>query len=361
MQSYIKQNLDTFSAAKIGAVFAWLGVLTYASSNSIATLLVEIGEANPIIDGRNAITFANLLLLGSLISLVPLAVLFGKDVTRANVKALSKKDWVSLNMSALLSSAITPGLFFFALEHSNVTNVVLISRVEPPLFLLAAFVFLKERLDVRALWAGCVALLGAMIMISLRDQNGYSSFGLGEMAAAGATISYVASAVVARRALRNIPMGIFSIYRAAVGTALYFILVSAIQGPQTFQDIFAPVLLQWVWLYAVPVIVFAQIAWFVALKYAHSGDVSLATSFSPLAGILFAMLILGENPGPGFVPGSVLILLAIAMAQLKEPLNRKLQRAWENRPTYDAGEVASIMVPAAAFPGAMNRRYNGSY
>lgn len=353
--------LGNVPAAKAGLAFAWIGVLIYAASNSIATLLVDIGADTPQAGGRNAITFANLLLLGSIISLIPLVCLFRGDWTRANLRKLSRRDWALLQFSALMSSAVTPGLFIFALENSNVTNVVLVSRIEPPLFLLAAGLFLKERIDPRALVAGLIALCGAMLMISMRGAGNHCVFDIGEIAAAGATLSYVISAIIARRALQRIPMGIFSIYRTAAGTVLYFLLISALRGPDTFQDVFSPVLLKWVWLYAVPVVVIGQLVWFFALKYARSCDMSLSASFSPLAGIVFAMLLLGENPGPGFLPGAALILLAICIARANSPVMVWLRRAWRRRPTYDAGEIATVLVPVDAFPGGMRRRYNGSY
>ncbi len=304
-------------AATIGLGFAWVGVMIYAASNSIATLLVDIGAANPVEGGRNAITFANLLFLGSLVSLVPMIALFCGDWTRSNLAALTRKDWGFLTLSAFLSSALTPGLFFFALAHSNVTNVVLVSRIEPPLFLLAAGLFLRERIDPRAFAAGLIALVGAVLMISLSGEGETAVFDIGEIAAAFATLSYIASAIVARRALKRIPMGIFSIYRTALGAAMYFSLISVLEGPEQFQDLFSPVLLSWIWVYAIPVVVIGQLAWFFALKYARAGDMSLATAISPLAGIVFAMILLGENPGAGFLPGAALIVMAVCVGHMR--------------------------------------------
>lgn len=339
------------TAARFGLGFAWCGMVIYAASNSIATALVEIGADNPVAGGRNAITFQNLLLLGSVISILPIAVLFRGDWTRANLRRLRRADWVLLTVSAVLSSAVTPGLFFFALEQSSVTNVVLVSRIEPPLFLLAAWLFLKERLVPRVMLAGLIALAGALVMIALRETGKHCVFDIGEIAAALATLSYVASAIVARRALRQIPMGIFSLYRAVVGTAIYFLMISAIQGPDQFRDILAPVMLKWVWLYAVPVIVVGQIVWFFALKYARSSDVSLATSFSPLAGILFAMILLGEDPGSGFLPGAALIMLAIFVAQMRDETAMKLRRVWAHRPSFDARDIRHMFEPIGVLTG----------
>ena len=121
------------SKALMGAGLVWLAVLIYASSNSIVSLLADIGRQNPV-DGRNAISLCNLLFLGSLISLVPMIFMFYKDWTRENLRTLSRKDWGILTLSGILSSAVTPALFFIALDHTTVTNVVLIGRIEPPLF-----------------------------------------------------------------------------------------------------------------------------------------------------------------------------------------------------------------------------------
>ena len=361
MRTNIQNCFGKITPAGIGLAFAWIGILIYASSNSIATLLVDIGKANPVAEGRNAITFTNLLFLGSLISLVPMICLFRADWTRANLRRLSRRDWAMLTLSAFLSSALTPGLFFFALEQSSVTNVVLVSRIEPPLFLLAAGVFLKERIDIRAFGAGVVALFGAMLMISLRESGNLCVLGVGEIAAVAATLSYIASAIVARRALKAIPMGIFSIFRTAAGTMIYFALVCALQGPQQFQDILSPVLLKWIWVYAVIVFVVGQLSWFFALKYARSGDMALASSFSPVAGLIFAVLLLGENPGAGLLPGGALILLAICIGQMKTPALPRLARAWRARPQFSTGAIAQVLVPVSALPGARYRGYTGSY
>ena len=298
----------------MGAGLVWLAVIIYAASNSIVSLLAEIGRQNPVM-GRNAITLCNLLFLGSLISLIPMVFMFWKDWTLENLRKLSRKDWGVLTLSAALSSAVTPALFFVALDYTTVTNVVLIGRIEPPLFLLATFLFLKERLDPWALAAGLIALVGAVVMIALNDNSAAFTFGKGEIAAAVATVSFIASTIVTRVGLQGIPLGIFSIYRTVLGTIIYYFLAIYLYGAMHFQDLFSKIVLQWVWVYAIIVIIVGQFAWSIGLKNARSGDVSLATSFSPVAALIIAMLLLGENPGAGLIPGGLIILAAIGVGQ----------------------------------------------
>ena len=320
----------------LGAVLVWVAVLIYAASNSIVSLLADIGREHPVM-GRNAITLCNLLFLGSLISLVPMVFMFWRDWTLEALRKLSRKDWAVLTLSATLSSAVTPALFFVALDYTTVTNVVLIGRIEPPLFLLATYFFLKEQFDPWAFAAGLIALGGAVLMIALNSETAFH-FGHGEIAAAVATLSFIASTLVTRLGLQGIPLGIFSIYRTVLGTIIYYFLAIYLYGAMHFQDLFSKIVLQWVWVYAVIVILVGQFAWSIGLKNARSADVSLATSFSPLAALVIAMLLLGEDPGPGLIPGGLVILAAIGVGQYGR-LRKKRAAEAERRKALDTGRA----------------------
>lgn len=311
--------------ALTGALLVWAAVLIYASANSIISLLAEIGRQNPVM-GRNAVTLCNLLFLGSLLSLIPMIAVFRKDWRREKLRQLTRRDWAILTVSAILSSAVTPALFFIALDYTTVTNVVLIGRIEPPLFLLTAWLVLGERLDPWAFAAGLIALCGAILMLVLNRGDTALVFGKGEIATVFATLSFIASTIISRASLKGIPLGIFSIYRMALGTVVYYFLALYLYGALHFQDIFSAIVWKWVWVYAIIVIILGQFAWTLGLKYARSGDISLATSFSPLAALMIAMILLGEDPGPGLIPGGALILFGIALAQYGRSRLKKAER-----------------------------------
>ena len=323
MAQVTSQTLPDNSRVMMGAALAWVAVVIFAAGNSIVSLLAEIGADNRVM-GRNVITYCNLLFVGSLMSVVPMTFMFWREWTMENLRALTRFNWMILTLSAFLSSALTPGLFFYALEHTTVTNVVLVGRIEPPLFVLAAWLILREEFEPWAFAAGLVALCGAVLMLWLNGGGGFE-IGKGEIGALLATFSYIASTLVARTGLRGIPLGIYAIYRTVVGTIFYFFLAIYLFGPKHFQDVFHPLVWEYVWIYALIVVIGGQFAWALGLKYARSGDVSLATSFSPLAAILIAMVILGEDPGPGLLPGGAIILLAIGIGQYGRIRSRRLR------------------------------------
>ena len=191
---------------------------------------------------------------------------------------------------------------------------------------------MKERLDPWAFAAGLIALVGAVIIIALKSDGAAFHFGKGEIAAVVATLSFIASTIVSRVGLKGIPLGIFSIYRTVLGTAIYYFLAIYLYGPHHFQDLFSAEVWKWVWVYAIIVIIIGQFSWNLGLKYARSGDVSLATSFSPLAGLIIAMLLLGEDPGPGLIPGGLIILIAIGVGQIGRLRQKQAMRVVEEPP-----------------------------
>ena len=98
-----------------GVFNLWLAVVLFAASNSIVKTLINLGAQNTI-DGRNPITFCNMLCAVNLCAAIALYVIYRKQWTRANLRKLSVADWVSLLVLALLTNTFAPWLYFMALD-----------------------------------------------------------------------------------------------------------------------------------------------------------------------------------------------------------------------------------------------------
>ena len=162
-------------------------------------------------------------------------------------------------------------------------------------------------------------------MLALNRDGAAFTLGKGEIATVFATLSFIASTIISRASLKGIPLGIFSVYRMALGTVVYYFLALYLYGALHFQDIFSAIVWKWVWVYAIIVILIGQFAWTLGLKHARSGDISLATSFSPLAALMIAMILVGEDPGPGLIPGGAIILVAIGIGQYGRSRQKKAE------------------------------------
>ena len=124
-----------------GRAYLLIGVMIFGVANSVTRKLTEIGAEN-LIDGRNPISLCNVLFVGNLCALIALIGVYSRQLNPTAFRHLSSKNWCYLLLVALLSGALAPGLFFSALEQTAVNNVILDSRIEPPLILLLSVIFL---------------------------------------------------------------------------------------------------------------------------------------------------------------------------------------------------------------------------
>ena len=199
----------------------WISVLVFGAGSSVVRILSDLGAQFPI-DGRNAISFCNLLFAGNACALVVLIAVHHKSWTRETLSRLSRREWSGLVMVALMASCIAPWLFFLAIENTMVTSIVLVSQIEPPLFLFLAWLIFKDVCNRWSILGSLLCLGGVALTIVLQPKGSDIMIGRGELYAALAAVTYACSTIVARRWLRGVPVAIFSVFRTMVGTIAFF-------------------------------------------------------------------------------------------------------------------------------------------
>ncbi|MDY6782298.1 MAG: DMT family transporter [Cyanobacteriota bacterium] len=304
-----------------GRAYLLLAIIIFAASNSVTRKLTNLGEQNAIA-GRNPISFCNTLFVGNLCALAVLLLVYRKQLTSQNLKAIPRKTWLALIGISTLSSALAPALIFTALDLTAVNNVVLIGRIEPPLILALSIFILRDRVNIWVIAGAVVSFIGVALTIILQEpsadmtQMGGFSIGRGELMAAGGAIALAISTIISKITLKQIPLGLFSIIRTTIGTVIFFFVVLILFSPAHFMDVFSPFLWQWMLFYGAIIVVGGQLCWFTGLKTTGASDVSLASSFSPIAGILAAYFILSEAPTTAQYIGGGVILVGIVLNQI---------------------------------------------
>ena len=305
-----------------GRGYLLIAILIFAAANSVTRRLTQLGAEN-LIDGRNPISFCNVLFVGNLCALLALIAIYGKEWNPGSLKRLKILDWLSLIAVAILSGALAPTMFFFALDLTAVNNVVLIGRIEPPITLALSVLILRARVNSSIVVGAVIAFVGVVLTILLQpaDNSMMSmgeglNIGAGELMTAIGAIALAISSIISKVKLNSIPLGIFTIFRTAVGTLVFFSATLKLYGISHFMDVFAPIVWQWMLLYGIVIVVGGQLAWFKGLKSTDAADVSLASSISPIAGILAAFLILGEVPTMAQYIGGSVIIIGIIFSQI---------------------------------------------
>jgi drug/metabolite transporter (DMT)-like permease len=184
-----------------------------------------------------------------------------------------------------------------------------------------------------------VAFVGVSLTIILQPPSaammvvGSFHFGIGELLAASGAVALAIATIIGKKCLGRVPLGFYSIFRTALGTAVFFGAALVLYGQDHFMEAFSPFLWQWMLIYGAVIVVIGQSFWVKGLRSTSVSIASLVASFTPIAGILFAYLILGEPPTQAQYIGGGVIFGGVALSQIG--IQRKVSPTTmaSNRPT----------------------------
>lgn len=324
-------------------MYLGIAVLIFAASNSLTRKIVEIGQAHAI-NGINPISLCNVLFVGNICALGLMTLIFYQDWKPNTLKALTRKDWISLTITGILSGAIAPALIFSAIEQTNITNIVLIGRIEPILTLVLGVWLLGSRVDFWASAGSLISFVGVIVTAFLGSSGEMMTMagfhGRGELFVAMAAIIGSIATVVGKLQLQSIPLGIFTIYRNILGTVIFFILANLLYGPNHFAEVLSPFLWQWMIVYAAVIVVMGQLCWLAGLKNATSTELNLASLLNPIVAIIMAYLILGEAPTLAQYLGGSLLFIGVVLGLVGNLYQAKINRELVKPSPREAMETA---------------------
>jgi drug/metabolite transporter (DMT)-like permease len=244
----------------------------------------------------------------------------------------------------ILSGAIAPALIFSAIEQTNITNIVLIGRIEPILTLVLGVWLLGSRVDFWASAGSLISFVGVIVTAFLASSGQMMTMagfqGRGEIFVALAAIIGSIATVVGKLQLQSIPLGIFTIYRNILGTVIFFILANLLYGPNHFAEVLSPFLWQWMIVYAAVIVVMGQLCWLAGLKNATSTELNLASLLNPIVAIIMAYLILGEAPTLAQYLGGSLLFIGVVLGLVGNLYQAKRNRELVNPSPREAMETA---------------------
>ena len=302
-------------------VYLLLAIVIFGAANAVTRKLTELGELNLIDGQRNPISFCNVLFVGNLCALILLAIIYQREWRKPVLQKIEWRDWFSMTIVAVLGAAIVPTLIFTALAITPVNNVILISQVDTPLVLALSVWILGDRVNKWVVAGAVVSFVGVALTVLIQPP-GTDMLSMGTAVGRGIVFTLIAAVIkaianlVSKISLRDIPLGVFSVFRMFVGTVFFFVATLILYGPEHFMDVGSRFLWQWMLFYAAIIVVAGQTFWFSGLKQSTASEVSFATAFNPIVGILSAFLLLGEVPTVGQYIGGIVILGGIALNQI---------------------------------------------
>ncbi len=303
-----------------GQTYLWIAVIIFGASGAVTRRITEIGAQN-FVNGENPISLCNVLFVGNLCALIVFLLIYRQYWNWPTLKRFSRRDWLSLGIVSTLAGAIAPGLIFEALTVAPVTNVVLLGRLEPPLTLALSIWLLGDRVNRWELAGAIVAFLGVALTLLLQPppetvmQAGGISIGLGDLFTVLSAVVLAISTIIGKKRLGKVPLGIYTTVRTGLGAVIFFLIALALYGHNHFMGVLSPFLWRWMLVYGVIIVVIGQSSWLAGLRNSSVSTASIVGSFTPLAGILAAYLILGEVPTMAQYIGGAVILLGLGLSQ----------------------------------------------
>jgi drug/metabolite transporter (DMT)-like permease len=314
-----------------GQFYLWFAIIIFGAANAVTRKLTEIG-AQHFTNGHNPVSLCNVLFVGNLCALMVLIIVYRKECRADRLRQISQQQWLNLSLVAIMAGAIAPGLIFQSLGLTTVNNVILVGRLEPPLTLALSIWLLHERVNSWEILGAIISFIGVILTITLpsnfqnmADMNNYFSLGTGEILTAIAAIVLAISTIINKNKLSHISLGIYSIFRTALGTIVFFFVALILYGSDHFMDVFSPFLWKWMLIYGSVIVVIGQSFWIAGLRATTVSQALLIGSFTPVIGIIAAYLVLGEIPTFAQYIGGGVILLGIVIGQFGLWRKRSLQ------------------------------------
>jgi drug/metabolite transporter (DMT)-like permease len=301
-----------------GQAYLWMAVLIFGASSSVTRKLTQIG-AMQLVNGHNPISFCNVLFAGNLCALGVMLLLYRHQLTAANVKQITRSEWGYLTIVAILSGAIVPALVFQALALSPVNTIILLGRLELPLALIASRVVLKETINRNRYVAAVIVLVGIFIAVLGNPANSSGlmiQLGLGEILTIISVVLASVSSVINKQKLIQLPLGIIHVVRTGLGSVIFFIVANVLFGPEHFGDIFSPFLWQWMLVYGGIIVVLGQSFWAKGFRQSPVSISAIVACFGPIAGMVFAYLILAEVPTSGQLWGCGILMIGLLVSAI---------------------------------------------
>jgi drug/metabolite transporter (DMT)-like permease len=270
-------------------------VVASRALQSLATPIVALLVSTAMTLGgeiEDAISFCNVLFVGNLCAALVVLTSFGPRNLLRDLRGMGRRLWVEALLFGALA-ALLSALIFTALETTSVTNVVLLARLGPVFYVIAGAMLLGFAVT-RSEWLG-FALIAVGVTATVLAGSGFM-IALGDLLILASSLVYAAVTVMGKRLMPETGLGALMFVRNFLSAVVFFIIATVWWGPEHFSDAFYGPLWAIMVVYALIVIVAAQLLWYRGVAKLTPASIARWTVMTPALAVGFAYIINGEEP-----------------------------------------------------------------
>jgi drug/metabolite transporter (DMT)-like permease len=235
------------------------------------------------------------------------------------------KEWNTILLIiayGFLNSVVSLGFLFFGMENTSVLEAGLITLASPLLISTAGVYFLHEHITKREKIGMGVAIIGtALTIIGPLLTNGHSEIKFsGNLMIFGYVISTLITTLLVKKLLkRNVTPIILTNFSFIIGFVCFgsYMLLTNPSELYTISTISSQYHLGVIYM----AIISGNLAFYLSNKAQKSieiGEQSLFSYLYPLFSLPLAVLWLGEKVTPIYILGGIIIIIGVAIAEIKK-------------------------------------------
>lgn len=224
------------------------------------------------------------------------------------IKKLSKRDWAFTSIAGIFL-AFHFSLWFESLNYTSVASSTVLVTLQPLFAFAGTYFFFKEKLSVKTLVSGAIAVLGSVLI-------GYGDFKISGSALYGDILALIACALITgyllfgqdvRQRLSLITYT-FVVYSFSTITLFFYIIAKGESfGPYPASE--------WMWFLLLAIIpnLLGHTLFNWSLKWVSTNVISIAILFEPVGAAILAYFILGELLSSSQIIGGTVVLCGIIL------------------------------------------------
>lgn len=240
------------------------------------------------------------------------------------IKKFTTVSWKYLLSIGIIGGGIAFWLFFSGLQATTSGRAGFIHKTLPIYVTILAFIFLKEKITKKQMFALGISIVGLIVLLStsITPAELWSNPQLGDFLVLGATILWGIENILARKAMiKGENNFIVSFSRMFIGGLFLAGMILIVGKANLFLALTGT---QWIYILLSVVILFGYIlTYYWGIKYINVSKAASILIISPVITLILGTIFLGEPLPLIQLAGSILILIGVYfIATVKSEFSR---------------------------------------
>lgn len=230
---------------------------------------------------------------------------------------INKKDIPKILTIAILGVSVQASLLFLGLQLTPSINAPIITAIGPIVLIIAATIFLKEKLKSKILVGVTISLLGALIIIiqPVLEAGGITGSFLGNFLIFLATMISVATVLLMKKLINTYSPLSITFWMFFIGSlSLIPFVIYELQTITIVQLISPQSLFGLIYAIIFPAAI-AHALFVFGLKYLTVGEVGVFDYIIPIATVAVAIPLLNETITVTYLVSAILIFIGVFIAE----------------------------------------------